>query len=67
MKKFFKDYCRLYKESGRFYKEHWLGIVILNLVSIVSIFIPAIIYKIKDKMNNRKEVEKMNNEKEEES
>ena len=70
MKKFFKDYWRLYTESGKFYKEHWLGIIILEFVCIVAIFIPAICYKIREKIFHKRyetEIEKINNEKEEES
>ena len=32
MKKFFKDYWALTKETGRFYKEHWLGTIVLTAV-----------------------------------
>lgn len=32
MKKFFKDYADLCKESGRFYKEHWLGCIVMTVV-----------------------------------
>ena len=34
MKQFWKDYGELCKESGRFYKKHWKGVVILNAVII---------------------------------
>lgn len=34
MKEFWKDYGKLCKESGRFYKEHWKGVVVLNAVII---------------------------------
>lgn len=30
MKEFVKDYVELCKESGRFYKKHWKGLVVLN-------------------------------------
>lgn len=34
MKDFWKDYVGLCKETGRFYKKHWKGVVILNAVII---------------------------------
>lgn len=34
MKQFWKDYGELCKESGRFYKKHWKGVVVLNAVII---------------------------------
>lgn len=30
MKQFWKDYGELCKETGRFYKKHWKGCVLLN-------------------------------------
>ena len=34
MKEFWKDYWELYKESGRFYKKHWKGCLVLNAAII---------------------------------
>ena len=34
MKEFVKDYVDLCKDSGRFYKKHWKGVVLLNVVVI---------------------------------
>lgn len=34
MKEFWKDYGELCKESGRFYKKHWKGCIVLNAVII---------------------------------
>lgn len=34
MKQFWKDYGELCKESCRFYKKHWKGVVVLNAVLI---------------------------------
>lgn len=34
MKQFWKDYGELCKETGRFYKKHWKGVVLLNAVII---------------------------------
>ena len=38
MKKFWKDYANLCKESGNFYKKHWLGVIVLNTVLIAGEF-----------------------------
>ena len=32
MKKFWKDYWALYKETLRFFRAHWLGSIIFGLV-----------------------------------
>ena len=32
MKRFFKDYGELCKATGTFYKKHWLGTIVLNVV-----------------------------------
>ena len=34
MKQFWKDYWELCKESGRFYKKHWKGCIVLNAAII---------------------------------
>ena len=34
MKEFVKDYIDLCKESGRFYKKHWKGVILLNAAII---------------------------------
>ena len=38
MKKFWKDYTDLCKESGNFCKKHWLGVIVLNAVLIAGEF-----------------------------
>lgn len=38
MKNFWKDYWNLCKESGKFYKKHWFGIIIYELVAFLAIF-----------------------------
>ena len=38
MKKFWKDYADLCKESGKFYKKHWFGVIVLNAVLIAGEF-----------------------------
>lgn len=32
MKKYFKDYGHLCKETGEFYKKHWLGTLLFTVV-----------------------------------
>ena len=66
MKDFFKDYLKLCKDCGEFHKRHWKGVIILNIVSIVVMFIPYIYIKIEEKWY-KKRVKEMDNEKEEES
>ena len=36
MKDFVKDYVDLCKDSGRFYKKHWKGVVVLNAIMIAG-------------------------------
>lgn len=36
MKKFWKDYANLCKESGKFYREHWFGVIVFEVVSIAA-------------------------------
>ena len=38
MKNLWKDYWNLCKESGKFYKKHWFGIIIYELVAFLAIF-----------------------------
>ena len=38
MKQFWKDYGELCKDAGRFYKKHWKGCAVLNLVIIGAEF-----------------------------
>lgn len=38
MKDFWKDYRELCKESGRFYKKHWKGCLVLNAAIIGAEF-----------------------------
>lgn len=67
MKDFFKDYLKICKDCGKFYKRHWKGVIILNIVCFVVTFIP---YVIEEKMLSKRyeeRVKEMDNEKEEES
>ena len=34
VKEFAKDYGELCKQTGRFYREHWLGVILLNAAMI---------------------------------
>lgn len=36
MKTFVKDYVGLCKETGKFYKKHWFGVIVLNVVTFVG-------------------------------
>lgn len=58
MKKFFEDYKGLCKETGRFYKEHWKGCLVMNAVVLVAeggfIFRHQIKDKIDDVIESRK-------------
>ena len=38
MKKFFKDYVELCKASNSFYKKHWFGVMVMNVVSFAGMF-----------------------------
>lgn len=33
MKTFIKDYANLCEVTGKFYKDHWLGVVVINVVA----------------------------------
>lgn len=61
-KKFFEDYKELCKQSGQFYKDHWLGTLVFTTVgtalSTSYLWIPVVKEKIEDhKMSKRKEEE----------
>lgn len=36
MKQFWKDYGELCKDTGRFYKKHWKGVIVLNAAIIAA-------------------------------
>ena len=55
MREYFKDYGNLCKESGEFYKKHWLGTIILTIVSTLLTWLTLGGYGIiKDKINEYK-------------
>lgn len=51
MKEFWKDYGELCKETGRFYKKHWKGTILLNAV-IIGAELAWYKYKYKQFENN---------------
>ena len=65
MKTFFKDYGELCKTTGNFYKKHWLGIIVMNVVvsgAMVAVMWPkelkeAVADNIKDKFKKGDKVE----------
>lgn len=61
MRKFWKDYAELCKATGRFYKEHWLGCIVLNTAIIAGefawIFRDAIKETVKDKFEKENKEE----------
>ena len=58
MRKFCKDYIELCKESGKFYKEHWKGVIVMNVVVIGAeyawFFRDQIKETIKDKLEEKR-------------
>ena len=65
MKTFFKDFGELFKTTGGFYKKHWLGTIIMNVVVcciIIAVTWPkrikeAVVDGIKSKFKRSKKVE----------
>ena len=53
MKDFFKDYKELAVDTGRFYKKHWIGCVVLN--AAISAVTAGYIFRdqIKDKLKEK--------------
>ena len=53
MKDFVKDYVDLCAESGKFYKKHWKGVILLNAAIIAGEF--AWLYRdnIKDSLKEK--------------
>ena len=58
MNKFFKDYVELCKQTNNFYKDHWKGVIVVNVV--VGGVMMAYICKgeIKEKIKNKFHKEK---------
>ena len=62
MNGFFKDYGELCKATGHFYKKHWLGSIIMSIVSGVLVVLTlfpdlrrAIADKVKSKFKKKEE------------
>ena len=53
MRKFWKDYAELCKATGRFYKEHWLGCILLNAAIVAGEFAWFFRDDIKDKLTSK--------------
>ena len=60
MCEYFKDYSNLCKELGKFYKKHWLGTIIMYVLSIVLTWLTFGGYGvIKNKVNEIKAKKKV--------
>ena len=63
MKKFWKDYADLCKESGKFYKDHWFGVIVLEAAIIAGTFAwlgrDEIKNQIKEKFHKKEEIEEL--------
>ena len=65
MKTFFKDYGELLKQTGYFYKKHWLGTIVMNIVvsgAMIAVMWPkelkeTVADNIKDKFKKGDKVE----------
>ena len=58
MKGFWKDYAELWKDTGRFYKKHWLGVIVMNAVIICGEFAYFYRNSIKDAVKSKFKKEK---------
>ena len=62
MTEFWKDYGKLCKETSKFYKKHWRGLIVMNAAAILGAELAYFgRHQIKDK------IEKIRKEKENES
>lgn len=43
MKKYFKDYMDLCKQSNQFYKKHWLGILGVSAIGLTLMIAPVVL------------------------
>ena len=59
MGEFMKDYAQLCKDTGRFYKKHWKGVIVMNVVvfaaEVAWIYKDQIKDAIEDKFNKKKD------------
>lgn len=67
MKEFFNDYKDLCNHSKQFYKDHWVGTLVVTAVSTVISFAPLVIPVVKEEIKRRKaeKIEKDNSIEEE--
>lgn len=49
MKKFVKDYAGLCKATGKFYKDHWIGVTVMNVAALAG----TMAYLGKDEIKNQ--------------
>lgn len=55
MKRFFVDYYEMvWLNTWAWLKRHWVG---YSLLMVMSFFMPTIVYKMKEKLDERKEEE----------
>lgn len=54
MKEFAKDYAKLCKETGSFYKKHWLGVAVMNTVVVAAEVAWLFKEPIKDHLKSKK-------------
>ena len=59
MKNFWKDYYQLWKDTCKFYKKHWLGVILMNvgILSAEAVYFERNIIKdkIEEKFSKKKE------------
>ena len=53
MKTFVKDYVGLCKETGKFYKKHWFGVAVMNVVTLAGTMVYYNKDNIKDKIDEK--------------
>lgn len=61
MRTFVKDYVELCKDSGKFYKKHWKGYIVLSTAIVAAEFAwfykDAIKEKVQEKLESKKSKE----------
>lgn len=54
MKKFFKDWLEISKQTGIFYKNHWFGTLVFEFVTVFGILAAMVgVDKLKEKIQER--------------
>lgn len=68
MKKFFTDYKELLQQNKQFYKKHWFGTIVLNVVGcaigLAVVAAPAIKDSIEEKIDQKKRLNNVLSEEE---